>query len=126
MAGRTVTVQLNGKERHLKYDLNALAEIGERLGVKVRLDQLGELGEVPLPLSAPSTILWAGLRHEDPELTEEQVGAWVDLDNLGTVAQSFFELLRSSLSELLRSVDAAALEELLSTGPNSAGSPTAP
>ena len=100
MAGRTVAIKLGGKERQLKYDLNAIAEIGERLKISVRLDKFQEdLMSTPLPLSAIRIMLWAGLRHEDPDLTPEQVGAWVDLDNIGEVWERFFTLFGDKFSE---------------------------
>ena len=91
--GNTVTLELGGQTRRLKYDLNAIAEIGERLGITVRLSNLGaDLLERELPLKAVRTILWAGLVHEDVELTEETVGGWVDQNNLQEVMESFFGL----------------------------------
>lgn len=99
MAGDSITVRLD-KERHLRYDLNALAEIGDRLDLKLRLDHLGEdLLGTPLPLSALRVILWAGLRHESPDLTIEEVGAMVDHNNVGRVVQDFFALFGSTLPE---------------------------
>ena len=91
--GNAITLDLGGKTRRLRYDLNSVAEIGERLGITVRLDSLGEdlLGK-DLPLRSLRVLLWAGLVHEDPELTEEAVGSWVDQDNFGEVTQSFFGL----------------------------------
>lgn len=99
MAGRTVTIELGGKERHLKYDLNSLAEIGERLNITVKLNSFAEdLMSTPLNPSALRVLLWAGLRHEDPDLTVEQAGAWVDLDNIGEVWERFFTLFGDKFS----------------------------
>lgn len=99
MAGDSVTIQLD-KERHLRYDLNALAEIGDQLDIKLRLDHLGEdLLGTPLPLSSLRVILWAGLRHEAADLTVEDVGAMVDHNNIGRVVQHFFELFKNTLPE---------------------------
>ena len=95
---RGVTLDLGGKERRLRYDLNAIAEIGDRLGVRVRLDHLQEdLLGVPLPLSTLRLILWAGLIHEDPDLDPKQVGAWVDLENVREVGEAFFQLFGARL-----------------------------
>ena len=93
MDGNTVTLELGGQTRRLRYDLNAIAEIGERLGIKVRLNHLLEdLFDQTLPLSTVRTILWAGLVHENNDLTEEMVGAWVDQDNLAQVVEGFTKL----------------------------------
>ena len=93
MDGKTIKLVLGGKERRLSYDLNSIAEIGERLNIRVRLSSLGaDLMERELPLRALRTLLWAGLVHEEPDLTEEEVGAWVTLDNVQEVTEYFFEL----------------------------------
>lgn len=93
MDGKTVVLELGGKERRLSYDLNAVAEIGERLGIRIRLGTLGsDLLQQEIPLRALRTLLWAGLIHAEPELTEEEVGAWVTQDNVQEVMERFFEL----------------------------------
>jgi hypothetical protein len=83
---------MDGKERVLRFDLNAIAEIGERLDIKVRLGHLREdLLEVPLPMSAPRVFLWAGLLHdEESNLDEKEVGKLVDMENLPEVLTDFF------------------------------------
>lgn len=100
MAGRTVTIHLGGKDRELRYDLNAISTIGDKLGLEGSLNNLAAdiLGK-PLPLSALRTLLWAGLLWDDKELTEEEVGSWVDLDNFGEVWDRFFTPFRNKLSE---------------------------
>lgn len=56
------------------YDVNALVEIEEGLGI--RIDQLGEVLAAP-PLGTLRLVLWCGLMREHPELTQEDVGAMV-------------------------------------------------
>lgn len=76
------------KPRRLRYTLNALAEIEDRLGVS-----LADLGSVKLGIKAVRLILWAGLIHEDADLTVVQVGDLVDFGNFEEVqtkiAQAF-------------------------------------
>ena len=133
MAGRTVTIHLGGKERHLKYDLNAIAEISDRLKITVKLNNFAEdLMSTPLSFSALRVLLWAGLRHEDSKLTVEQVGAWVDLDNMGEVWECFFTLFGDKFSAKVE----AAIEQISSPdsptptstpdSQDSSESPTAP
>jgi len=96
---RGVTLKLGGKGRTLRYDLNAIAELGDRLEIRVRLDHLQEdLLGVPLPLSSLRLLLWAGLIHEAKDLTPEEVGAWVDMENIAEVTQGFFQLFGARLS----------------------------
>lgn len=87
----TLLKDLGGKDRYLLFDLNAWAEIGERLDIKVRLAHFQEdLLDTRLPPRALRVLIWGGLIHEDPELTEEQVGAWVDEENIGEIVSAFF------------------------------------
>lgn len=68
------------KKRKLFYDLNALAEIEDALGVKIH-----EMHTLSLGMKNIRTILWAGLIHEDAELLEEQVGSMVSVSNIAEV-----------------------------------------
>ena len=129
MAGRTVTIELGGKERHLKYDLNAIAEIGERLDITIRLQRFAEdLMSTPLPFSALRVILWAGLVHEDSDLTPQQVGAWVDLDNMQEVWDRFFTLFGDKFSAKIEQTVKGMSEQPQPTSdsPDSSESPTVP
>ena len=129
MAGRTVTIELGGKERHLKFDLNAIAEIGERLDITISFENfVKDLMSTQIPFSALRVILWAGLRHEDPDLTPEQVGAWVDLDNMQQVMDRFFTLFGGKFSakveEQIKQMSEKPQEP--STSPGLSESPIAP
>lgn len=102
-----VKITLGGQERTLRYDLNAIALLGQELGLKVRLAYFREdVLETPLPLSALRTLLWVGLLHAEPELTEQQVGGWVDHENLAEVLAAFFELFSSASEDTQRDVAA--------------------
>ncbi|MBC9786294.1 hypothetical protein H1S01_17690 [Heliobacterium chlorum] len=74
------------KPRKLRYTLNALAEIEDKLGVSVT-----ELNGANLGMKAIRTFLWAGLAHEDEDLTEREVGEMVDFDNFAHVQEKIAE-----------------------------------
>lgn len=74
-----VKIELD-KERHLRYTMNALAEMEDQLGVP-----LSELKDVKMTIKNVRVILWAGLIHEDKEISIEEVGDMVDLGNLEEV-----------------------------------------
>lgn len=118
------TIKLGGAERSLKYDLNAISEIGDRLDIKVRLSHVGEdIMGTPLPLKAIRTILWAGLLHERPDLDEMEVGKWVDQDNMAEVMQFFFGFFSSTSPDLQEQVAAKmGLEDAESSPPTKSGS----
>jgi hypothetical protein len=88
---RGTKISLGGEERVLRYDLNALAEIGDRLDIQIRISHIYEdLLNRPMPLKAFRVVIWAGLVHENPNITEEEVGAMVDVDELPEVMGGFF------------------------------------
>lgn len=70
----TVTLTVEGKERTLKIDLNALAEVEDRLKVSGMNDIIPLLERVSI--RAVRCLLWAALLHEQPDLTEREVGSW--------------------------------------------------
>lgn len=78
---KVVAIKLD-KERHLKFNLNALITAEEITGKK-----LAELGDNKgnFDLAFLRAMLFAGLRHEDKELTLEEVGDLIDFDNLEEV-----------------------------------------
>ena len=103
MATQATKLTLGGKERTLKYTLWAVGQVGDKLGIKVRLNRLTEdLMETALPPSTLSVLLWGALIHEDETLTPEQVGKWVDQDNAQEVFAGFFSLFGGRLSETTR------------------------
>lgn len=79
------------KLRRLRYTMNALAEIENKLGMPV-----SELDSAKLGVKEVRTILWAGLIHEDKDLTEEQVGDMVDLDNFEEVQKKIAEAFEAA------------------------------
>lgn len=74
------------KPRTLRFTLNSLAEIEDRLGVP-----LTKMAEVELGIKSIRTMLWAGLIHEDKQVTEEEVGDLVDFENLEYVQEKVAE-----------------------------------
>lgn len=99
---RTVAIELD-KTRRLKYDLNAFALLKEQHGINLfRAD--------PDRLHDPTAVracLWAGLVHEDPNLTVEQVGSFVDLGNFREVSELVAEAMMSANGRQVPSEDEA-------------------
>lgn len=85
-----ITVELD-KVRNLRFTLNSLAEIEDKLGVPI-----SKLAEVELGVKSVRIMLWAGLIHEDPELTEREVGNMVDFDNIEYVQNKVAEAFASA------------------------------
>lgn len=74
------TVVMNGKDYVLKYDLNSMAEIQERMGVD-SMDGVLRKFEA-MEFKTIRLMLWAGIlhnhldEHERPTVTEREVGTW--------------------------------------------------
>ena len=87
----TLLKDFGGQDRYLRFDANAWAELGDRLGLTLRLGSFQkDLMETPLPLSALRTFIWAGLLHAEPGLDEKTVGSWIDEENMAEVLGAFF------------------------------------
>lgn len=74
-------IVLGGKERTLRFDFNALAELERETGINA-LD--GSVWTNP-SVTITRALLWAGMLHEEPELTIREVGSWLRLDNVEEV-----------------------------------------
>jgi hypothetical protein len=93
MRNKAVDIELGGETRHLRLNLNAIASFEEATGNSIGAMR-DELGRVPV--RALRILLWALLVTDDPKLTINQVGSWVELDNLQYVSEQVTEVLRSS------------------------------
>lgn len=93
---KSITINLD-KERHLKFDLNAFAELEEIYGdFETAMNEMTK-GSV----KAVRAILWAGLVHEDETLTIKQVGSMIDMSNISYVV----EIISKAISEAMPKVD---------------------
>lgn len=83
-------VLMDGKERHLRFTLNALAELEDKYGsVEAAFNKVEQENSV----AALRFVLWAGLSWEDDELTERMVGDLIDLNYM----QEMIEKLGNAL-----------------------------
>jgi len=77
------------KERHLRLDLNAFCALEEAYGDTFDLLEKAERGS----LKALRAVVWAGLAHEDDELTEKEVGQMINPGNLAEVSETIQEVI---------------------------------
>jgi len=84
-----VKVKLD-KERVLKFTLNSLI-YAEENGVDIQ--NLGKTGSVKM--KDLRTLLFAGLMHEDEDLTAEAVGGMIDVANLEPISKALNEAFTS-------------------------------
>lgn len=88
-----VEVELD-KKRHFRFTMNSLEVIEDELGF-----QLHEMKDKQLKIKEIKVIMWAGLIHEDGELTKEQVGDMIDLDNMAYVQEKLGEAFERAQSK---------------------------
>ncbi len=90
-----VKITLGDKERSLRFTLNSFADIEDHFGsIDAGLSAM-EKGS----MKAIRFFLWTGFTHEDPALTEEQVGALIDIQELEQLTECLSEALESDLPE---------------------------
>jgi hypothetical protein len=68
----------DGKERELKFTLNAMAELEDKFGSVENAFKAVENHS----FKAVRTVLWAGFIHAEPTLTELEVGNLIDMTNI--------------------------------------------
>lgn len=79
-----VTLELGGKERKLKYTLYSLSML-EEAGVK-----LSDLGK-EMSMKQVMKVLWAGLVTFEKDLTPEEVGAMVGVEDIPMISEKLTE-----------------------------------
>ena len=85
----------DGIERRLRYTLNAFALIEEKYGTIDKAMEALEAGSI----AAIRFALWAGLVHEDENLTEHYVGNHIDLSDLEVLAEKMNEAMMGDLPQ---------------------------
>ncbi len=85
----------DGVERKLKYTLNSFALLEEKYGTMDKAMEALESGSI----IAIRYILWAGLIHEDENLTEHYVGSQIDLANLEAIAEKMNKAMMGDLPQ---------------------------
>jgi hypothetical protein len=98
--GKGVPVMLD-KERHLKLDLNAMVRFEEATGKSF----LKGFDTDNLTAKGMLSLFWACLLHEDPALTQEQVGSWIDATNMTALSDAMNKAISVSLPEKKETVD---------------------
>jgi len=113
MAQPFVTIELD-KPRKLRFDLWSLKALQDKTGLK--LSQLGEfMAETQDDIEKMATLLWAGLVHEDKDLTVEKLMSTITWDklseSLGKVYEAFSDNLGLRESEDIEKNESRAKEQ---------------
>lgn len=85
----------DGKEYELRFTLNAMAELEERYGEVDKAFAAMDQGS----FKAIRFVLWAGLHDQHPELTENHVGALIDVASMQDLMQQLNDGLAQDLPD---------------------------
>lgn len=85
---KLITIELD-RERHLKYNLNAIIT-----AEKVSGRSFGDLNKGKMDFDFMRALIYAGLLHEDETLTVDAVGDLIDFDNIEYVSEKLGEALQ--------------------------------
>lgn len=81
------------KERNLRFDMNAFSSLEDEYEtVEVALKEM-EKGK----MKAVRAVLWAGLVHEDENLTPKDVGRHITFNRISELAQTLGEAIKKSM-----------------------------
>jgi len=80
------------KVRTLKIDFNALCAAEEATGATFAFGMQWSYKNI-------RALAWAALLHEDPELTQDQVGKWLHADNKDAIADALTRLMETAQPE---------------------------
>lgn len=93
----SVPLELGGKLRHLKLDLNAMASFEEVTGQSLFGASISDISN--MGARALRALIWSCLLHEEPDLTVETVGGWVDINNLADIAMQLNTAIAEAMPE---------------------------
>jgi hypothetical protein len=85
----------DGVERTLRYTLNSFALIEEKYGTIDKAMEALNSGSI----AAIRFVLWAGLVHEDENLSEHYVGNQIDLSDLEDLAEKMNKAMMGDLPQ---------------------------
>jgi hypothetical protein len=93
---KSVRVNLGGRFRYLRYDFNALIALEEALGVPI--SQWKDIINEQMGVRTLRTLVWAGLLHEDENLSERDVGAVLDITKIDDLSEKVLEAVELAFS----------------------------
>ena len=104
LPGRGIEITLD-RARILRLDFNALCALNKATGENPLDGKFWEGFDNPVKLRAT---LWAALIHEDAKLSIEQVGAMMEVSQVGEIAQALAAAVNAAMPAPKKTEDAAA------------------
>jgi len=97
------------KEWHIVFDLNVVCALEDKFGDFFQALKKLRTGN----FRAARTFLWAGLVHEDPTLTEEEVGSFINMMNIEEICLALVEAVSNSFPQVKNLETHLTLEQIL-------------
>lgn len=113
----TAKLNLDGKDRALRMDLNALTDFESMTGKSIMRGGLTDIAN--LEMNDVRALLWACLVQEDESITIRDVGRWIHIGNIGELTETLAVLVSGSMPE-------PSKEDADDTSPLTTTSPSAP
>jgi hypothetical protein len=96
-----IRIEVNGSERLLRYSINRLLEIEDRLGVDMLNNGMALFSAQHLGnLKTLRFLLWTGIGGKAEGIGEEEVGDWFDPQNMPILSKAVAAALMSSFDEI--------------------------
>lgn len=86
-------INLNGKEYHLLFSLNALDMVQDKFGGYDKLDKVFDENSPTMIKDLKwllTMLINEGMAEDEPELTEQQVGRLIHIGNMGEVQSAIY------------------------------------
>jgi hypothetical protein len=93
MAGSYTSIELDGQPYKLRYDWDAMCELREK---GIGTEDIPELENDPRTIR---TLLWVGLMHHHPELTERDVARLFMPRDVDYIVERFGAAMRQAMPE---------------------------
>ncbi len=87
-----VTLEIGGRDRKLAFDMASILTVEQQTGVNLMAAALTEVSATSM-----RAVLYAALLHDDPDLSIEQVGKWIDFRTTGVIQQAILAAWYGSL-----------------------------
>ena len=92
---KEVIIELEGASYPIRYTLNAFAELEDKYGTVENAMSALQKGSI----KAVRAILWAGMIYKHPSLTELEVGAMIDMDDMARLSDVITLAITGSLPD---------------------------
>lgn len=93
----TGEMEIGGKVRTLRLDLNALTDFESMSGKSIMRGGLTDITK--LEMSDVRALLWACLVQDDESLSIRDVGKWITLTNIAELTETFANLIMGAMPE---------------------------